>query len=75
METLPTSIKNNDQNTADIVLTAGNVGVVALLGGHPQVRGACVEHHAEGLRGCADRDGSIVLCLQAIKHYSRYSYL
>lgn len=46
-------------------LTAGDVGVVALLGGHPQVGGARVEDHLEGLRRVADADGPVVLRLRS----------
>lgn len=50
------------------ILTAGDVGVVALLGGHPQVGRARVEHHAEGLRRRADGDGPVVLRLHTHTH-------
>ena len=44
-------------------LTAGLVIRVTELGGHPQVGGASVEDHLEGLWRCADGDLAIVLNL------------
>jgi len=45
---------------------ASDVGQVALLGGHPQVRGAGVENHPEVLRRRADGNGSVVLGVHVV---------
>lgn len=51
------------------LLTAGYVGVVALLGWHPEVGGARVKHHFECLRRVADRDRAVVLGLGVIAFF------
>ena len=47
-------------------LTAGFVISVTELGGHPQVGGASVKDHLEGLWRCANGDLTIVLNLQCV---------
>lgn len=44
-------------------LTAGDVQEGAVDGGHPQVRGARVEHHGEGLGRRSQADLTIILGL------------
>lgn len=44
-------------------LTAGDVQHGAVDGGHPQVGGARVEHHGEGLGGRSQADLAVVLGL------------
>lgn len=44
-------------------LTAGDVQEGAVDRGHPQVGGACVEHHSEGLRRRTQADLTIILSL------------
>lgn len=44
-------------------LTAGDVQEGAVHGGHPQVGGARVEHHGEGLRRRSQADLTVILGL------------
>lgn len=44
-------------------LTAGQVEEGAVNGGNPEVGGAGVKQHGEGLRGGPDADGAVVLSL------------
>ena len=49
-----------------LLLTAGDVCVMAVFGRDPKIGRACVEHHFEGLWGRSQGDWTIVLSLREI---------